>query len=81
MIDSGRYDRHLRRMRSEYGARRAALVDALAAHAPHVRVSGLVAGFHAVAHLPHGTDVAALVATAYDRGVGLYPMDRYRSSG
>ena len=56
LIESGRYDRHLRRMRAEYAHRRDVLVDALARHAPHVRVTGLAAGFHAVAHLPAGTD-------------------------
>jgi GntR family transcriptional regulator/MocR family aminotransferase len=81
LIESGRYDRHLRRMRSEYAARRTVLVDALHTFAPHVPVSGLAAGFHAVAHLPRGTDVTALVTAARDRGVGLYPMSRYRSDG
>ena len=52
LIESGRFDRHLRRMRTEYSSRRDALVEALAEHAPHVRVTGLAAGFHAVAHLP-----------------------------
>jgi len=52
LIESGRYDRQLRRMRATYARRRGALVDALAEHAPAVRLSGLAAGFHAVAHLP-----------------------------
>jgi GntR family transcriptional regulator/MocR family aminotransferase len=52
LIESGRYDRHLRRMRAEYATRRDVLVHALAEHAPGVRVTGLAAGFHAVAHLP-----------------------------
>ncbi|MCZ0978623.1 hypothetical protein O1L60_03620 [Streptomyces diastatochromogenes] len=34
MIESGRFDRHLRRMRATYAARRSALVAALAEHAP-----------------------------------------------
>src|SRR6266536_2787359 len=34
LIESGRYDRHLRRMRTTYANRRGALVDALARHAP-----------------------------------------------
>src|SRR5262245_39636420 len=47
LIESGRYDRHLRRARAEYAARREILLAALATHAPGVRVTGLAAGFHA----------------------------------
>ena len=52
LMESGRFDRHLRRMRASYAGRRAALVAALAEHAPEVVLTGLAAGFHAVAHLP-----------------------------
>ena len=65
LIESGRFDRHLRRMRTEYSARRDALVEALAEHAPHVRVTGLAAGFHAVAHLPEGADERDVVVRAH----------------
>jgi GntR family transcriptional regulator/MocR family aminotransferase len=78
LIESGRYDRHLRRMRAEYGTRRATLIDALARHAPGVRVTGLAAGFHAVLHLPAGTDENALIDEARHRGVGLYGMAALR---
>jgi GntR family transcriptional regulator / MocR family aminotransferase len=78
LIESGRYDRHLRRMRAEYAARRAALVDALSRHAPGLRVTGLAAGFHAVLHLPAGTDENALIDQARRRGVGLYGMGALR---
>jgi GntR family transcriptional regulator/MocR family aminotransferase len=79
LIDSGRYDRHLRRVRAEYARRRTALVEALSEHAPGVPLTGLAAGFHAVAHLPEGTDVDAVVAEALERGVGLYSMGLNRS--
>ncbi|MFJ1554537.1 aminotransferase class I/II-fold pyridoxal phosphate-dependent enzyme [Streptomyces mirabilis] len=82
LVESGRYDRHLRRMRTTYAARRTALVTALAAHAPEVRLTGLAAGFHAVAHLP-GTDAAAeraVVDGARARSVGLYGMSACRSN-
>lgn len=81
LIESGRYDRHLRRMRTLYGARRDALASALGARAPHLRLTGLAAGFHAVAHLPEGADETAIVDAARDRGVGLYGMSTYRSNG
>jgi GntR family transcriptional regulator / MocR family aminotransferase len=80
LIESGRYDRHLRRMRSEYSKRRAALVGSLAEHAPHIRLTGLAAGFHAVAHLPAGVDELDVVARASADRVALYGMGRYRSN-
>jgi GntR family transcriptional regulator/MocR family aminotransferase len=81
LIESGRYDRHLRHMRGVYASRRDTLVDALAGHAPHVSLQGLAAGFHAVAHLPEAADEASIVAQARDRSIGLYGMSSYRPSG
>ena len=81
LIESGRFDRHLRRMRGVYAARRQALVAALAQHAPAVRLTGLAAGFHAVAHLPGPAAEKSVVAGAMVRSVGLYGMSTYRSSG
>ncbi|MER5448820.1 PLP-dependent aminotransferase family protein [Streptomyces sp. NPDC002764] len=81
LIESGRYDRHLRRMRSVYAARRTTLLSALAQHAPAIRLSGLAAGFHAVAHLPGDTQEETVVARARARGVGLYGMSACRTSG
>jgi GntR family transcriptional regulator/MocR family aminotransferase len=78
LLTSGRYDRHLRRMRAVYAGRRAALVDAFARHAPGVRLTGLAAGFHAVAPLPAGADEAAVIAAARERRVGLYGIGAYR---
>ena len=81
LLESGRFDRHLRRMRKTYLTRRNALVESLAEHAPEVRVSGLAAGFHAVAHLPAGLDEQRVVAAAAARSVGLYGMSPQRSTG
>jgi GntR family transcriptional regulator/MocR family aminotransferase len=80
LLESGRYDRHLRRMRRVYAARRAVLTAAIAEHAPAIRVTGLAAGFHAVAHLPSTADELGVVAVARERGVGLYPMAEFRSA-
>ncbi|GGM44693.1 PLP-dependent aminotransferase family protein [Dactylosporangium sucinum] len=74
LLESGRYDRHLRRVRAEYAARREVLLAALAAHAPHARVTGLAAGFHAVVHLRPGASEARVIELARERGVGLYGM-------
>lgn len=81
LMESGRYDRHLRRMRVSYARRREALVEALARHAPDVAVTGLAAGFHAVAHLPGTLAERPVIAGALKRSVGLYGMSGYRSSG
>ncbi|GAB2854597.1 hypothetical protein GCM10022221_62630 [Actinocorallia aurea] len=81
LLASGRYDRHLRRMRTLYAARREALVTALARHAPQVRLSGLAAGFHAVAHLPAHLSEGEVIAAARERGVALYGGSTHRSGG
>ena len=80
LIESGRYDRHLRRMRAVYSSKRGALTAALAAHAPAVAVTGLAAGFHAVAHLPGALTERAVIDEARERSVGLYGMSAQRSS-
>jgi GntR family transcriptional regulator/MocR family aminotransferase len=81
LLESGRYDRHLRRMRASYARRRSALVDSLARHAPGVRLTGLAAGFHAVAHLSDDADERAVVAAALARRIGLYGMALFRADG
>jgi len=81
LIESGRYDRHLRRLRAVYDGRRRALRESLAQHAPDVELRGLAAGFHAVAHLPNTVQEKAVVSAARARSIGLYGMSRYRASG
>jgi GntR family transcriptional regulator/MocR family aminotransferase len=78
LLTSGRYDRHLRRMRAVYARRRAALVGAFTRHAPRSQLNGLAAGFHAVAPLPPGADETAVIAAARQRRVGLYGISDYR---
>ncbi|MER6123595.1 PLP-dependent aminotransferase family protein [Streptomyces sp. NPDC001795] len=80
LIESGRFDRHLRRVRARYATRRTALLTALAEHAPEVAVTGLAAGFHAVAQLPDGADEHHVVTAARERSVGLYGMSTCRAS-
>jgi GntR family transcriptional regulator/MocR family aminotransferase len=81
LMRSGRYDRHLRRMRTVYRRRREILVDALGHHAPDIELTGLAAGFHAVAHLPGHLGEASVIAAARARSVGLYGMSEYRVNG
>ncbi|MDX3136807.1 PLP-dependent aminotransferase family protein, partial [Streptomyces europaeiscabiei] len=76
-VVSGAYDRHVRRVRQQYRARRDRLVDALAAHAPHIEVTGIAAGLHAVLRLPPGTERSAVKAAAW-RGVALDGLAEFR---
>ena len=78
LLTTGRYDRHLRRMRTVYAARRTALTGAFARHVPSVLLTGLAAGFHAVAPLPPGADESAVIAEARGRRVGLHGVGEYR---
>jgi len=80
LLESGRYDRHLRRMRTLYAGRRAVLIQTLAEQAPNIRLTGLAAGFHAVAHLDPAADEEGVVAAALTRRVGLHPMQEYRAT-
>jgi GntR family transcriptional regulator/MocR family aminotransferase len=79
LLESGRYDRHLRHMRTVYAGRRRVLIEALSRHAPNVRLTGLAAGFHAVAHLPDSSDEQEVITAARHRLVGLYGMAAQRS--
>ncbi|GAA0419449.1 PLP-dependent aminotransferase family protein [Streptomyces luteireticuli] len=76
-IASGAYDRHVRSVRLRYRRRRDQLVAALAAHAPHIAVTGIAAGLHVVLRLPPGTE-AATVRAARERGVALEGLGRFR---
>jgi GntR family transcriptional regulator/MocR family aminotransferase len=80
LLTTGRYDRHLRRMRTVYAARRTALADAFARHAPQVQLTGLAAGFQAVAPLPPSADETAVIAAARARRVGLHGLGGYRGN-
>ena len=44
-----------------------------------MRLTGLAAGFHAVAHLPAGTAEHTVIQAARTRSVGLYGMSTYRA--
>jgi GntR family transcriptional regulator/MocR family aminotransferase len=67
-------------MRAIYAQRRDTLVHALRRHAPGVRLSGLAAGFHAVAHLPAGVGEREIIEAALQRGVGLHGMSPFRAT-
>ena len=74
LIESGRYDRHLRRMRGVYAGRREALMGALGKHAPDLELRGLAAGFHVLVLLPDGVTEDEVVTAARKRSVGVYGL-------
>ncbi|MBP0619490.1 PLP-dependent aminotransferase family protein [Cupriavidus consociatus] len=77
LIESGAYERHVRRMRRENERRRAALLDGIARFLPaDAQVSGTAAGLHVVLWLPslRPRDEAALAAAARKKEVGIYPL-------
>jgi GntR family transcriptional regulator / MocR family aminotransferase len=78
LMESGRYDRHLRRVREVYRARRDVLAAEVALAFGQGRLQGLAAGCHALLRLPDGTSERAVVATAATMGVGLNGLERYR---
>ena len=79
-IGSGDFERHLRRSRTRIGARRAALLAALAHElGDAVEVCGANAGMHLVAWLRDvpAAQVGALCRAAAEVGVGLYPVSPF----
>lgn len=77
LVDSGALARHLARASRHYGARRAALVDALHQRTPGLPLLGVDAGLHLVVALPDDVDDMALAFALEDRGVGVEPLSAY----
>ncbi|MFF4345135.1 PLP-dependent aminotransferase family protein [Kitasatospora sp. NPDC001540] len=82
LIDSGDYDRHVRRSRHLLRRRRDRLVEVLAERAPAVRVTGLNAGLHAVLELPaDGPDEDELLRRARQSGLALNTLGWHLAPG
>jgi GntR family transcriptional regulator / MocR family aminotransferase len=77
LIDSGGYDRHIRRCRLVYRRRRDRLVAALARRAPDVTVAGLAAGLHALLELPARLLEVDAVRGAGARGLAVEGLSAY----
>jgi GntR family transcriptional regulator/MocR family aminotransferase len=76
-LTRGELDRHLRRMRTRYRARRDALVEAIAAELPEATVQGIAAGLHALVELPESDDEQAILEEVRDRRIHLETMRDY----
>ncbi len=74
LLERGDIDRHLRRTRREYQARRSALIDAFTRRLPEVAVGGAAAGLHLIAWLPGDADEAAVAQAAAARGVAVHTL-------
>jgi GntR family transcriptional regulator / MocR family aminotransferase len=75
LIESGDWDRHVRRMRARHRARRDRFVAMLAERAPSTRAVGISAGLHAVVELPDGgPSESDLVTRARERSIGLFAL-------
>jgi GntR family transcriptional regulator/MocR family aminotransferase len=77
LIESGAYDRHLRRMRRLYQQRRVAMLAALSA-VPGEPAPSMDAGLHVLWRLPPGLDEAAVLAAARAHGLMLLGLSQCR---
>jgi GntR family transcriptional regulator / MocR family aminotransferase len=73
-ISGGDFDRHLRRMRTLYRARRDIVVESLRRELPNARVTGIAAGLHAVVELSVRARNGAILEALLAEGVGVEPM-------
>lgn len=78
LMETGRFDRHLRRVREIYRARRDVLADEVERAFGPGRLQGLAAGCHALLRLPDGTSERAVVKTAATMGVRVNGLGHYR---
>ena len=65
---------HIRRVRTEYAARRQAVLAALRRHAPAVTPIAAPGGLHMVARLPDGCDEATAVRACRARDLAVAPL-------
>jgi GntR family transcriptional regulator/MocR family aminotransferase len=83
-IESGQYDRHIRRSRLRYRRRRDRLTEVLARRHPGARVTGIAAGLHVLLELGGGqreADEAAVVSRAARAGLTIRGLGWFRQPG
>jgi GntR family transcriptional regulator/MocR family aminotransferase len=72
-IREGHFERHLRRLRREYGRHRQTLVAAIEEHLGDAATfASEPAGLHVMLYLQHGQDEESIVARALNAGVRVY---------
>jgi GntR family transcriptional regulator/MocR family aminotransferase len=77
LLERGDVDRHLRRTRRHYHARRNILIEALHVRLPEASVAGAAAGLHLIAALPDGADEIKISDVAADRGVAIHTLHQH----
>ncbi len=77
LLLSGRYERHVQRCRREYRRRRDALVKALSAELPQLRVLGVAGGLHLTLQLPPSCNADRVAETARSAGIDIRPLSYY----
>ncbi|MDX6396208.1 MAG: GntR family transcriptional regulator / MocR family aminotransferase [Streptosporangiaceae bacterium] len=80
-ISSGAYDRQIRLARLAYRRRRDRLAAALRRQAPHVRVTGIAAGLHALVELAGPDSEEDVIARAARRGLAIEGLGSYSAAG
>jgi GntR family transcriptional regulator/MocR family aminotransferase len=78
LLARGDYDRHLRRARAVYRARRDRLLAALSTHLPELQAEGIAAGVHLLLRLPAGVDDAAVARAAAAARIRVPPLSAFR---
>lgn len=74
-LETGEFDRHIRRLRQVYKSRRDTLISALKKHFGDTEICGADGGLHIVWRLPAGSPPAELVQqAARDMGIGVYTL-------
>jgi GntR family transcriptional regulator / MocR family aminotransferase len=86
LMESGDYDRHIRRVRAVYRARRDWLTAALARHLPELEAEGVAAGLHVLVRLPDGLEDERVAREAARDGLVVEPLsdsalDRHDAQG
>jgi GntR family transcriptional regulator/MocR family aminotransferase len=77
-LTRGAYDRHVRRARAAYRARRDRLLAALEKYIPELALQGVAAGVHVLARLPAGVSDVAVAETAADAGIVVPALSSFR---
>ena len=76
-IQAGHFERHIRRMRTLYAERQAALVEAARRDlAGRLEVAPAESGMHLLGRLPPGVDDVAAAGAAREEGVRVVPLSR-----
>ena len=82
LIESGDFERHVKRMRNIYGERRAALMSALDKHlGKRAHVSGDGGGVHLLLNLESELSTQDIVRAASKAGVGSIDTTKYYFDG